>query len=270
MNRRDDRTWGPSLLGLAAVVLTLSVASCKPADAPSASATSKTSTAKVSTTDIVVGTGPVAEKDDDVWMLYSGSLKDGTVFDSNTGSDKEPFQFKIGAGSVIKGWDQGIPGMKVGGKRKLHIPAELGYGDAGSGEKIPPKADLDFEVTLLYVSKPSDDPSVYDTESEKPGNGPEAKQGDTVTFNYKGEYLNGLVFDDSEHRPSKSAPITAKLGSGEMIKGVDYAIRGMKPGGEKVVVFPPKLLFNGFGSSSLKGNQPTRWTFKMISVNGSK
>lgn len=259
-------------MGLAALLLTLSVASCKPADAPSKDSTpaATDSGAKVTTTDLVVGTGPVAEKDDEVWMLYSGSLKDGTVFDSNTGNDKEPFVFKIGAGSVIKGWDEGIPGMKVGGKRKLHIPYPLAYGEAGSGEKIPPKSDLDFEVTLLYVMKAKDDPYTYDTEKEKPGAGPEAKEGDTVVFDYKGEYLNGVAFDDSEHRPTKSAPVTAKLGAGQVVKAVDYAVRGMKPGGEKVVVFPPKLLFNGYGSNTLRGNQPTRWTFKLISVNGSK
>jgi peptidylprolyl isomerase len=256
-------------MGLAALLLVLSVASCKPADAPEATKNAAANV-KVTTTDIAVGTGTVAEKGDEVWVVYSGSLKDGAVFDSNTGEDKDPFQFKIGEGTVIKGWDQGVPGMKVGGKRKLHVPASLGYGDTGSGEKIPPKADLDFEVTLLYVQKPSDDPFTYEKEDIKPGSGPEVKEGDTVVFDYKAQYVNGKVFDDSEHRPTKSSPITVKVGSGAMVKGVDFAIRGMKPGGERVVTMAPKLLFNGFGSSTLRGNQPSKWTFKMISVNGSK
>lgn len=103
--------------------------------------------------DIVVGTGAEAKEGDKVWVHYTGRLaKNKQQFDSSVG--REPFDFTLGKGEVIKGWDQGVAGMKVGGKRKLTIPSKLGYGDTGSPPKIPPKATLVFDVELLSVGEP--------------------------------------------------------------------------------------------------------------------
>jgi FKBP-type peptidyl-prolyl cis-trans isomerase FkpA len=99
--------------------------------------------------DIVVGTGKEAKGGDTVTVNYKGTLENGTQFDSSYG--KQPFTTRIGVGQVIEGWDQGIPGMKVGGKRKLTIPPHLGYGASGAGGIIPPNAALIFEVELLDV-----------------------------------------------------------------------------------------------------------------------
>ncbi len=96
-----------------------------------------------------VGTGPEAKKGDKVKVHYTGTLMNGKQFDSSVG--KEPFEFTIGQGMVIKGWDEGVPGMKVGGKRKLTIPWQMAYGENGSGEKIPPKAALKFDIELLEI-----------------------------------------------------------------------------------------------------------------------
>ena len=100
--------------------------------------------------DLVIGTGPTAESGQDVIVHYTGRLADGLHFDSSYARE-DPLDFALGAGHVIKGWDQGVPGMKVGGKRRLTIPPELAYGEHGLGGVIPPGATLVFEVELLEV-----------------------------------------------------------------------------------------------------------------------
>ena len=98
--------------------------------------------------DLEVGTGAEAQAGQMVTVHYTGWLTDGQKFDSSKDRN-DPFVFPLGQGMVIKGWDQGVVGMKVGGKRKLTIPAELGYGARGAGGVIPPNATLVFEVELL-------------------------------------------------------------------------------------------------------------------------
>lgn len=99
--------------------------------------------------DLVVGTGAEAVAGKKVSVHYTGTLTDGKKFDSSVG--RGPFDFKLGGGQVIQGWDQGVAGMKVGGKRKLTIPPELAYGKRGFPGAIPPDATLVFEVELLDV-----------------------------------------------------------------------------------------------------------------------
>ncbi|MDO8805043.1 MAG: FKBP-type peptidyl-prolyl cis-trans isomerase [Elusimicrobiota bacterium] len=100
--------------------------------------------------DVEVGEGPAAVSGKDVTVHYTGTFPDGKKFDSSVDRN-EPFAFKLGAGQVIKGWDEGVSGMRIGGKRKLFIPPALGYGKRGAGSVIPPDADLCFEVELLGV-----------------------------------------------------------------------------------------------------------------------
>ena len=96
------------------------------------------------------GTGPAAKMGDTVTVHYTGWLTNGTKFDSSV-DRKEPFAFPLGAGKVIKGWDEGVAGMKVGGKRTLVIPPQMGYGARGAGGVIPPNATLLFDVELIEV-----------------------------------------------------------------------------------------------------------------------
>ena len=100
--------------------------------------------------DVVLGTGAEAQKGKQVSVHYTGWLTDGTKFDSSKDRG-QPFGFALGRGQVIQGWDDGVAGMKVGGKRKLTIPPDLGYGASGAGGVIPPNATLVFEVELLGV-----------------------------------------------------------------------------------------------------------------------
>ena len=101
--------------------------------------------------DIIIGEGEEAKDFNKVIVNYTGKLEDGSIFDSSLKPGRSPFTFTLGSGSVIKGWDLGVKGMKVGGKRKLTIPSELGYGSRGTGGVIPPDATLIFEVDLIEV-----------------------------------------------------------------------------------------------------------------------
>jgi FKBP-type peptidyl-prolyl cis-trans isomerase len=102
--------------------------------------------------ELKIGTGPAAKKGDQVSVRYTGRLVDTQeVFDSTDKHGGKPLDFPLGAGRVIKGWDEGVAGMKVGGKRKLTIPAKLGYGVDGFPPDIPPNADLEFDVELVGI-----------------------------------------------------------------------------------------------------------------------
>jgi len=99
------------------------------------------------------GTGNQAVKNGDtVAVQYTGKLTDGTVFDATANHGGQPFSFTVGAGQVIKGWDEGLIGMKVGEKRTLTIPPSLGYGAAGAGDAIPPNATLIFDIQLVSIN----------------------------------------------------------------------------------------------------------------------
>lgn len=100
--------------------------------------------------DLVEGDGDIAESGQMVSVHYTGWLTDGSKFDSSKDRNA-PFDFPLGAGRVIRGWDEGVQGMKIGGTRKLTIPPQLGYGQSGAGGVIPPNATLIFEVELLEI-----------------------------------------------------------------------------------------------------------------------
>ena len=157
------------LRGLAALMLLAAFGCAHNSGSKSSSTSSTSTTAKATTTttapaagsvqvlsggvraeDLKVGDGALAETGTNVSVHYTGWLTDGTKFDSSVDRG-EPFKFRLGAGQVIRGWDEGVKGMRVGGKRKLTIPPDMGYGAAGAGGVIPPNATLVFDVELLDV-----------------------------------------------------------------------------------------------------------------------
>ena len=130
---------------LSVILLALTMVGCS-SDSPEATVTSS----GLQIEELVVGEGESARVGATAVVHYTGWLVDGTKFDSSVDRDS-PFDFVIGEGRVIKGWDEGVATMRVGGKRKLTIPPDLAYGDRGVGDVIPPGATLVFEVELLEV-----------------------------------------------------------------------------------------------------------------------
>ena len=136
-------------------------------DGGTTTASSAAADGKLGIEDLVVGNGDEAAVGDKVTVHYRGTLTDGTEFDSSKKHDR-PFDFKIGGHQVIKGWDDGVPGMKVGGKRKLTVPASLGYGERGHPPVIPANATLVFEIELLAVQKGAAPPATTKEGADDP------------------------------------------------------------------------------------------------------
>ena len=142
---------------VAAIVMTAlcsvsALASQEPVKAKAVAAKTVTTASGLKYVDVKVGNGASPVKGKQVKVHYTGTLENGKKFDSSV-DRKEPFTFVIGVGQVIPGWDEGVMSMKVGGKRKLTIPSQLGYGSRGAGGDIPPNATLLFDVELLDVAK---------------------------------------------------------------------------------------------------------------------
>jgi FKBP-type peptidyl-prolyl cis-trans isomerase len=146
---RSNRTLAASLL---AVGLALSTSAGGDAALPAPSVSSGPRVVELPSglryADLRVGAGPVVAQRATVRVHYEGRLRDGTVFDSSRVRG-EPATFRVGVGMLIRGWELGVPGMRVGGIRRLFIPPGLAYGDHGIGDKIPPKSELIFDVELL-------------------------------------------------------------------------------------------------------------------------
>ncbi|MFZ5815250.1 MAG: FKBP-type peptidyl-prolyl cis-trans isomerase, partial [Bacillota bacterium] len=188
--------------------------------------------------EIEVGTGPRPQKGDFVQVHYTGWLTDGTRFDSSV-ERGQPFEFKLGVGQVIRGWDEGLATMQVGGRRKLHIPPELGYGARGAGGVIPPNAELIFEVQLLGIRSVE-----LQIEEVEEGTGPQPQEGQIVQVHYTGRLADGTTFDSSY---SRNEPLEFVLGAGQVIPGWDMGIATMRVGGKRRLVIPPELAYGKRG-----------------------
>jgi peptidylprolyl isomerase len=211
-------------------------------------------------TDTKLGEGAEAQAGQNVIVHYTGWLYDagaadlkGAKFDSSLDRN-DPFSFPLGAGHVIQGWDEGVAGMREGGSRTLIIPSEMGYGEMGAGNDIPPNADLLFEVKLLKVVHTKID-------DVKVGSGEEAHAGQLVTVHYTGWLFDknaannkGIKFDSSRDR---NEPFEFPLGHGRVISGWDMGVQGMKVGGQRTLTIPPEM---GYGKRGAGGVIPANAT----------
>jgi FKBP-type peptidyl-prolyl cis-trans isomerase len=188
--------------------------------------------------DEVVGTGTTARAGDVVDVEYSGKLADGTEFDSSKG--RPPLMFVLGLGEVIKGWDQGVVGMREGGTRDLTIPPPLAYGEKGYGP-IPANATLSFTVKLVKI-----EPPVQKTTLVK-GSGPGAKLGDVVYAAVKASVQNGNTFHDTKADDPKDPTEPMQIGERGMPIGLITGLLGIQAGETRDIVIPPSLAFRDKG-----------------------
>ncbi len=205
--------------------------------------------------DWTVGTGETPSAGAMVQVEYSGWLTDGKLFDSSY-KRADAFRFPLGKGKVIPGWDEGVASMKVGGKRRLVIPAELAYGSR-ERPNIPANSTLVFDVELLGIAPPRVAPEKPQTVAklEKTetglqyydlvvGTGATPQPGAKVKVDYAGWLKDGTRFDTSLERPH---PIAFELGKGMVIAGWDQGIATMKEGGKRQLVIPPELAYGDGG-----------------------
>lgn len=259
-----------SVFVLSIIAASLSISSLsyaqdsKPQSEANASAAATTTSATAPTLsalkiiDNVVGTGDEAQAGKFAVVHYSGWLYDpnaadmhGKAFDSSV--NRGPFTFPLGARRVIQGWDQGVVGMKVGGKRTLIIPSQMAYGERNVGNGlIPPNSDLIFDVELLEVVTPTPRPAEEQASApvekidKKVGRGNEAIAGKKVTVHYTGwlrdakaKDQHGKEFDSSRKREA----FTFTLGAREVIPGWDQGVAGMKEGGKRTLIIPAVMAY---------------------------
>jgi peptidylprolyl isomerase len=205
------------------------------------------------------GSGEKPQPGDVVQVHYTGTLADGTKFDSSLDRG-EPFAFPLGIGQVIPGWDEGIALLKVGDKCKLVIPPKLAYGEQGRGS-IPPNATLIFDVELVGIQPgPPEAPTevseadftttesglkYYDLEE---GAGKSPEQGQPVSVHYTGWLEDGTMFDSSL---SRGQPFQFILGQGQVIPGWDEGVASMKAGGKRQLVIPADLAYGEQGTGGV-------------------
>jgi peptidylprolyl isomerase len=189
---------------------------------------------KLKIDDVQIGKGKSAESLDVIEVQYTGTLMDGKKFDSSFDRN-EPFQFQLGVGAVIKGWDQGVKGMKIGGERNLEIPADLAYGDRGAGDVIPANSDLKFNIKLVNILPRIE----IQTIKKGKGAGLGLDQGLDCKLSMKAEKTGKEMSDPKQ---VSNLAIDRRL-----IPGINQAIYGIKVGEKRRVIVPSALAFGKQG-----------------------
>ena len=206
-----------------------------------------------------VGDGDEAFAGQTVEVHYTGWLyvdgERGEKFDSSVDRG-EPFPFVLGGCQVIHGWDQGVQGMRVGGRRELIVGPSMGYGSRSAGAAIPPNATLEFEVELLRILATPDETegAAVQIIDHEIGEGDEAVPGCTVEVHYTGWlYVNGERGEKFDSSVDRGEPFPFGLGVGQVIRGWDEGVAGMKVGGRRELIIPPEM---GYGAAGAGGVIP--------------
>lgn len=218
------------------LLLSLALTACDSNDGPNGS---------LVVTDLEEGTGVVVEPGMTLITSYVGRFADGSSFDSSEELG-EDWIFTLGVGQVLKGWDEGLGGMRVGGTRRLEIPSHLAFGRSGQCFSdgtcaVPPNTDVIYDVTVLDVF---DEVIVEDTIE---GDGEVAEANDVLFVEYTGQLRNGDVFDSTN---LTGTLFQFTLGRGNVIPGWDQGIPGMKVGGTRRLTIPPVLAYGPYGAGS--------------------
>ena len=211
--------------------------------------------------DLEPGKGEPAKKGDTIIVFYRGTFVDGIQFDADMDAamkpdvEKDPFSVTVGAG-MIKGWNDGLVGVKEGMVRKLSVPWIQAYGENGDSPKIPPKADMIFTIKVMKVYR-AGTPADIEVENTKMGTGAIVTDKSTIKFRYQGKLLNGRIFDD-QSKKDLQCPVS------RLIPGFKEAVIGMKAGGTRKISLPPG---SPNPTGQIPAQQPIEYSLDLISVN---
>lgn len=230
--------------------------------------------ASFSQTDTVLGTGALASSANIVgirytYWLYSASAADhkGTKIDSNVTS-ATPYVFVLGAGIALKGLDQGVSGMKIGGQRTMILPASLAFGATASAA-VPANSGLVFDVQLTDVQALAEAPA-FGTVDTMVGTGATAVSGTTANVKYSAYLYSSAAADHKgvlvDTNTTATTNFAFTLGAGKVIAGFDQGVTGMKVGGKRTITMPSTLAYGTSGSGSIPGNSGMIFTIELISV----
>ncbi|MCH8524112.1 MAG: FKBP-type peptidyl-prolyl cis-trans isomerase [Balneolales bacterium] len=224
--------------------------------------------------DIELGIGAPIDSGDYFSAHYTGYLSNGEIFDSSFDRGM-PITFQLGVGQVLPAWEQGVPGMRSGGKRIIIAPPELAYGSTGIPDIIPPNDTLRFEVELISIHRippmwEMHDDEIRRTSSEiqyvvhQRGSGEKPRIGQRVVVHYTGYLPDGRVFDSSYLREDA---FNFQVGIGQVIDGWDQVISDMRPGEKRSVVIPAELAYGSEGAGGIiPADTPLRFDIEFLEI----
>ncbi len=223
--------------------------------------------------DMEEGDGTAVVTGDHIVMNFS-IWRDDDVIVGRSADSGEPISIVVGSGELFPGWDEGVIGMSVGGKRQLVIPPELAFGEEGAGDAVPPNTTLIIEVELLEIVEM---PTITDVADEDyittesglkyydivEGDGAAAESGQAITVHYTGWLTDGTVFDSSVER---NQPLPFTLGQGSVIAGWDEGVVGMKVGGKRQLVIPADLAYGAEGRPGIPPDATLIFEVELLTI----